>query len=86
MNLGHSKMPKWLAYYVIKLESKLWSIKQKVFTFKHNQNWGIVLSPNEINIQNSVIQALLPFVCLIKECMIYNFTQMILVLLLFGAC
>ena len=60
-----------------KVRKQALSIKQKAFTFKHCQNWGILLSPNEINMQNSVIQALLPRMHLIKECMIYNFTQMI---------
>ena len=42
-------------------------------------------TPNEINMQNSVIQAFLPCMHLLKECMIYNFTQMIHISV-FGAC
>ena len=58
-------------------------IKQKVFTFKHSLNRGIYSPTSKISMQNSVIQALLSCIHLIKECMIFSFTLMISVL--FGA-
>ena len=51
-------------------------IKQKVFTFKHNLNRGIHLSPSKISMQNSVTQALLTRISLIEECVIFSFKLM----------
>ena len=51
------KCPCLLLYYMFM--KKLLSIKQKAFTFKHSLNRGIYSSSSEINMQNSVIQALL---------------------------
>ena len=47
-------------------------MKQKVFTFKHSLNRGIHLSPSKISMRNSVIQALLTRIHLMKECVIYT--------------
>ena len=69
-----------LRYMVI---SDLLDIKQKVFTFKYSLNRGIHSFPSKISMRNSVIQALLTRIRLIKECVIFSFTLMILVL--FGA-
>ena len=52
-----------LWYMVI---NDLSDIKQKVFTFKHSLNRGIHSSPSKISMQNSVIQALLTRICLIR--------------------
>ena len=60
---------KRIAYCIIWLYNKPFGIKQKAFTLKHGLNRGIHLSPSEINMQNSVIQALLTRIHLIKECM-----------------
>ena len=48
------------------------------------QTWpkyrGIRLSPSEMKMRNSILQALLARICLIKECVIYSFTPVISVL------
>ena len=59
------------------------NIKQKVFTFKHSLNRGIHPSPSKLSMWNSVIQALLIRIRLIRECVIFSFTLMNSVL--FGA-
>ena len=46
----------------------------KAFTFKHGLNRGIHVSPSEMNMQNSVLPALLARIRLIKECMIYSYS------------
>ena len=61
----------------------LWDIKQKAFTFKHSLTREIHSSPSKISRQNSITQALLTRIHLIKECMIFSFTLRISVL--FGA-
>ena len=60
--------------------NKLLCSKLKAFTFKHGLNRGIRLSPSEMNMRNSVLQALLARIRLIKE----YFTPVISVL--FGVC
>ena len=60
--------------------NKLLYSKIKAFTFKHRLNSGIRLSPSEMNMRNSVLQALLARIRLIKECVIYSFTPVISVL------
>ena len=55
-------------------------IKQKAFTFKRGLNRGIPLSPSEINMRNSILQALLTRICLIKEYLICSFMLIISVL------
>ena len=52
----------------------LWGVKQKVFTFKHCLNRGIHSSPSKISMRNSVIEALLTRIRLIKESVIFSFT------------
>ena len=47
---------------------------------KRGLNRGTYSSPSEMNMQNSVLQALLTHKRLIKECVIYSLT------LLFGVC
>ena len=83
LQLGNSKVPIWTAYFDIRMVlNNLWDIKQKLFTFKDSLNTGIHSSPSKINMQNSVIQALLTRRCihLIKECVIFSFTLRIIVL------
>ena len=58
-----------LCYKVINKTSQL-----KAFTFKFSINRGIHLFPSEVYMQNSILQALLTHICLIKECVIYSFT------------
>ena len=67
-----------LYYMVIKQAS---SIKQETFTFKRGLNRGIHLSPSEVIMWNSVLQALLTRICLVKECFICSFMPIISVLL-----
>ena len=74
---GNSNSPIWIAYFVIMFINKLLCLKIKAFTFNHGLNRGIRLSPSEINMQNSVLQALLACIRLIQECIIYSFTPVI---------
>ena len=67
-------MDSLLCYMVI---NKVLSIKEKVVTFKHNLNRGIHLSASKISKWNSVVQAFLTCLHLIKGYMIYSFTLMI---------
>ena len=57
-------------------------IKQKVFTFKHSLNREIHLSSSKISMRNSVIQALLTRIRLIKECAIFSFKLVLFVALI----
>ena len=75
------QMTHLLCYIVIK---QAFEYKTKVFAFKGSLNRGIHLSPSEMNVRNSVLQVQLARIHLIKECVIYNFEQMISPL--FGAC
>ena len=66
-----------LCYMVI---NKHLSMKIKVLTFIHGLNRGIHSSPSEMNIRNSILQVLLAHIRLIKECVIYSFSPIFLVL------
>ena len=65
-----------------------YNVYKQAFMFENKGiyplNRGIHLSPSEMNMRNSILQALLVRIRLVKECMIYMFTSVISVL--FGVC
>ena len=56
----------------------LLDIKQKVVIFKHNLNRRIHSYQSKISMRNSVMQALLTHIRLIKECVIFSFTLVLI--------
>ena len=57
----------WLAYFIIWLQNKPFSTKQKAFTLQCGLKRGIYSSPSEMNMRNSILQALLTRIRLINE-------------------